>query len=40
VDKHDWAEFETTRDKWMAMMQANTQNATTQNGESEHANAQ
>ncbi len=27
VAKHDWAEFETARDKWMAMMQADTQNA-------------
>jgi murein DD-endopeptidase MepM/ murein hydrolase activator NlpD len=27
VDKHDWAEFETARDKWIAMMQADTQNA-------------
>jgi murein DD-endopeptidase MepM/ murein hydrolase activator NlpD len=27
VDKHDWAEFETTREKWMAMMQTETQNA-------------
>ena len=39
VDKHDWAEFETARDKWMAMMQADTQNASTQSGDSGHGSS-
>jgi murein DD-endopeptidase MepM/ murein hydrolase activator NlpD len=29
VDKHEWAEFETTRDKWTAMMRSDTMNAGT-----------
>jgi murein DD-endopeptidase MepM/ murein hydrolase activator NlpD len=39
VDKHDWAQFETARDKWMAMMQDDTQNAA-KNEASAHGSTQ
>jgi len=40
VDKHDWAEFETTRDKWMAIMQPNPSNVAAQTGDSERGSHQ